>query len=158
MPDTTEMQQAFAMSYVANGGNASEAAKSAGYSAVSARQQGSALLDKPHVVAAIHAEQARLIGTDLATTAVGVVRSVLQGKPDTEVGKKLQADVAIKVLDRAGHVAPKAADVDVGPTKPMNEMTVQELEAFVARASDAFVRVAADPNPTSKPKDEQSVH
>jgi phage terminase small subunit len=155
MPDTTEMQQAFAVAYVANGGNASEAAKTAGYSAVSARQQGSALLDKPHVVAAIHAEQARLIGTELATLAVGVVRGILE---DANAHPKLRLDAAKTVLDRAGHIAPRSAELDAGLSKPMNEMSVPELEAFVKRAQEAFARVEASPNPSFNPKDGPSVH
>lgn len=45
----TPKQEAFCIAYVANGMNASQAARDAGYSQSSARQRGRELLDRPHV-------------------------------------------------------------------------------------------------------------
>jgi len=45
----TDMQKRFAIEYASNGGNATKAAKDAGYSAKSAHEIGRQLLDKPHV-------------------------------------------------------------------------------------------------------------
>ncbi len=50
MPDkATDMQKRFAVEYASNGGNATQAAKDAGYSAKSAHEIGRQLLEKPHV-------------------------------------------------------------------------------------------------------------
>jgi len=50
MPNkNTDMQKSFAIEYASNGGNATQAAKDAGYSAKSAHEIGRQLLDKPHV-------------------------------------------------------------------------------------------------------------
>ncbi len=56
----TEKQQAFALEYASNGGNATAAAKTAGYSEVSAHELGRQLLEKPHVREAIHGELMKL--------------------------------------------------------------------------------------------------
>ena len=61
MPATdTQMQQAFAVNYVTNGGNATKAAKDAGYSAKSARVLGHRLVNNPTVQDLIQRELGRL--------------------------------------------------------------------------------------------------
>src|SRR5262245_38027389 len=65
----SEQQQAFTVAFVRNGGNASAAAKEAGYAEPS--QIAYALMRVPMVLLAIRAEQARVIGADLATVAIG---------------------------------------------------------------------------------------
>lgn len=50
MPNkNTDMQKRFAVEYASNGGNATQAAKEAGYSDKSAHEIGRQLLEKPHV-------------------------------------------------------------------------------------------------------------
>ncbi len=50
MPNiNTDMQKRFAVEYASNGGNATQAAKNAGYSDKSAHEIGRQLLEKPHV-------------------------------------------------------------------------------------------------------------
>jgi len=50
MPNkNTDMQKRFAVEYASNGGNATRAAKDAGYSDKSAHEIGRQLLEKPHV-------------------------------------------------------------------------------------------------------------
>jgi hypothetical protein len=50
MPDkATDMQKRFAVEYASNGGNATQAAKDAGYSTKSAHELGRQLLEKAHV-------------------------------------------------------------------------------------------------------------
>ncbi len=70
----TDLQQRFVVEYVANNGNATSAAKAAGYSAKTAGQIGFKLLGNPHIHDAIRAEQRRLFNGDLATKALGVLR------------------------------------------------------------------------------------
>ena len=56
----TDQQKAFAVEYASNGGNATAAAKAAGYSEKSAHEIGRQQLEKPHVRDAIHAELMKL--------------------------------------------------------------------------------------------------
>jgi len=140
MADPTENQAAFAVAYVANGGNGTEAAKAAGYSPQTARQQAASLLNKPHVRDAIHAEQARTMGTELASAAVGRLRQIIN---DQSAHPKIVLDAAKTILDRAGHVAPKAAEPEPPARKPLAEMSVQELEEFIRRGRETQAQDAA---------------
>lgn len=56
----TDMQKRFAVEYASNGGNATQAAKDAGYSAKSAHEIGRQLLEKPHVHEMVMKELNRL--------------------------------------------------------------------------------------------------
>jgi phage terminase small subunit len=67
----------FVEAFVANGGNATEAAKAAGYSAASARYQGSKLLADPNVSQQIAARSEKL-AKKYELTADLVTRSIVQ--------------------------------------------------------------------------------
>lgn len=56
----TDMQKRFALEYASNGGNATQAAKSAGYSEKSAHEIGRQLLEKPHVHEMVLRELSRI--------------------------------------------------------------------------------------------------
>lgn len=56
----TDMQKRFSLEFASNGGNATAAAKAAGYSAKSAHEQGRQLLENPKVQEAIMRELMRL--------------------------------------------------------------------------------------------------
>lgn len=56
----TDMQKRFSLEFASNGGNATAAAKTAGYSAKSAHEQGRQLLENPRVQEAIMRELMRL--------------------------------------------------------------------------------------------------
>lgn len=56
----TDMQKRFAVEYASNGGNATQAAKEAGYSDKSAHEIGRQLLEKPHVHEMVLKELSRL--------------------------------------------------------------------------------------------------
>src|SRR5882757_6351413 len=58
-------------------GNASEAARQAGYSARSAAEIGRQLLEKPHVQTAIREANQRLISGQIATKAVALLERVI---------------------------------------------------------------------------------
>ena len=148
----TDMQTAFVVAFVFNGGNATQAAKKAGYSAHSARVQAQILLAKPHVLAAIHVEQARVIGGELATLAVGVVRNILK---DKTASKAVRLDAAKVALSLAGHVAPKAPEAIDNKDKPVSEMTVEELEDFIRKGREAMDR-SARPMIDATPEVDQS--
>ena len=95
-------KRAFVLEYVANGGNATEAAKTAGYSETTARQQGSRLLTNVDILAAVRALQALTDGARgevAAYDALRVLHETIIGlrEPDRP-GEVL--DAAKALLDR----------------------------------------------------------
>src|SRR5438309_741957 len=71
----TEQQQRFVTAFTIDPGaigNASEAARRAGYSEHSAREIGRQLLDKPHVQVAIREANQRQISGQMATKAIAL--------------------------------------------------------------------------------------
>lgn len=134
MRELTEQQAGFVAAFTSETGaigNASEAARRAGYSVTSAREIGRQLLDKPHVRAAIDDANRAQISGKLATKAVEVLEGILN---DEQAAPKLRLDAAKTVLDRAGFIAPKAKErpPEGSARKSINSMSVAELEAFVA--------------------------
>ena len=72
MAELTLKQKAFADNYIANGGNATDAARKAGYSERSARDIGSENLTKPHISSYIAERQSQIErqkGTDIMSLA-----------------------------------------------------------------------------------------
>lgn len=131
--ELTDQQGRFVVAFTSEHGaigNVTEAARRAGYSDKSAHEIGRQLLAKPHIRAAIDDAHRQQIGGALAAKAVGVLDAILS---DPEASMKLKLDAAKTVLDRAGHIAPKAADPDrPAEHKPLAEMTMVELQAHLA--------------------------
>jgi hypothetical protein len=48
------------------------------------------------------------------------------------------------VLDRAGHIAPKASSPEMIGDKPTTEMSLDELEAFIRQGQAALANVGGD--------------
>jgi phage terminase small subunit len=135
------MQDEFVASYVANAGNATQAAISAGYSPKSARQIGGRLTKNPTVQRMIRDEQQRLIGGRLASLALGVLEQVMM---DTEAPYGARVDAAKTVLDRAGLPAVPAALIASGHLiegKPMQQMSKDELQDFIAKGTAELKRI-----------------
>ncbi len=140
MPKTgTELQQRFAVEYVTNGGNATSAAKVAGYSAKTAGQMGFKLMGNPHVQDAIRDEQRRLLNGDMATKALGVLRSIMENE-DAPAGARV--DAAKTVLDRAGLVAIRTSQDDQ-PDAPLTQLPVEQLRKVIA-AGEAKIQELQD--------------
>ena len=91
-------QGEFVRAYVALGGCASAAARQAGYS--DSAHEGFRLLNNTHVRDAIHAEQARVIGCELASRGVKTLLDLMQAE-DTPAHVKFQA--ARFCIESAGH-------------------------------------------------------
>jgi phage terminase small subunit len=124
---TTDLQHAFVVEFVSNGGIATKAAASAGYSQQSARQIASQLLNKPHIQEAIRREQRkRLYG--LGSKAMSVIESILD---DEAAPAGVRLDAAKTVLDRCGLTAETAKTEQLQNSKPLEEMTADELQAFI---------------------------
>lgn len=145
MRQLTEQQKGFVREYVRNGGNGTEAARKAGYSASRPAQQAHDLLVLSHVQEAIHREQSRLIGSDLASKAIVIIEGILNDESlaTSVAGRKLQFEASKTILDRAGHIAPKAAEPEMAGDKPLNTMSVEELEAFIRDGRESLRRMEA---------------
>lgn len=100
-PHLTAMQEAFATNYVANGGNATRAAKAAGYAKASAHVEGCKLLRKAPVIEAI----GQLAMQQLAGHAPGAIARVahLMSRAKSEY---VQLEAAKDVLTRVGLATP----------------------------------------------------
>lgn len=101
----TRRQAAFVEQYVANGGNASKAAKDAGYSESAAGTIGWKLLRLDSVSQEIFRLTARTIGLNAAAAAARVVQLASSARSEY-----VQLEAAKDILDRAGIVQPKQVD------------------------------------------------
>lgn len=140
MRDLTEQQQCFVVEYTSGEGaigNASEAARRAGYSPRSAAEIGRQLLEKPHVRAAVDGAIREQFGGRLAVKAVAVLEGFLD---NPKVSDKVRLDTAKAVLDRAGLVARPATVAQ--PEDPLAGLSIDELRALLAEANAANGRQA----------------
>lgn len=135
MTDLTPQQAAFVHEYVSNGGNGSDAARKAGYSEISAGKYAHELTRKKHVQEAIHLEQRRVLNGPLASLALTVLKGVLE---DAKTAAGVRVDASKAVLDRGGHSPVKAADAPKSGERPLDEMTIAELEAFICEKEAAL--------------------
>lgn len=126
VPDLTDSQQTFVREYVRNGGKGAEAARVAGFSEKSAGKYAYQLLEKAHVLEAIHREQRRAF-TELAAISLGQAKMMLED-PKTPAGARVQ--LIMTVCDRANLAAIRSGDADDGETKPLREMSMDELLAI----------------------------
>ena len=127
----SDKERKFAAHYCISGDSTASAA-ACGYQDKSAAIMGWRMLRTPHVLAAIHAEIARALVSD-AVLERGVAVSLLK---DETTPAKLRADLAIKLLDRAGHVTPRAKSREDGADRTLHEMSRDELLAQKARLED----------------------
>lgn len=137
----TEMQRAFVVHYT-NGegcvGNASEAARRAGYSVKTAKEIGRHLVAKPHVREAIEAANREAISGRLSVKASALLERALD---DESVPMRVRVDAAKAVLDRGGYAAPSAFERAAAfaarehRDKPLHMMTLAEVEQRMAALS-----------------------
>ena len=131
----TEQQRELVRYLVVEGKPPEEAAKLAGYHPKSAYRT----LRLPAVAAAI----SETIQLDLASVraplAYRVAKSLLQ---DESVSARVRADLAIKVLDRAGHIAPTRKETPA--QKALSEMSREELAAFIDRNEKEIDRIEGE--------------
>lgn len=120
----------FAVAYVANGGNGTQAAIEAGYSVNSARQQAYKLTRNPMVQRLIREEQQRVIGGRLCSQALGVLESIMMN-PDAPAGARV--DACKTILDRGGLPAIPANQIvrESGDMSPMSEWGLADLNRFI---------------------------
>src|SRR5262245_42809698 len=122
----TEQQRELVKYIVADGKAPEEAAELAGYHPKSVYRT----LRLPAVAAAVSESHRLDVAATGAPLAYRVAKSLLK---DESVSARVRADLAVKVLDRAGHIAPTRKDPPSSQSKPLSEMTRDELAAFIAR-------------------------
>ena len=127
----TNRQRRFVQEYVRNGGNGNAAVAAAGYNTAHPNASLRALLRKPHVIEALHTERERVLRGKLANRALGVLEELMDD-PATPAPVRFQT--ARTVLQMAGHGAGEEPDRNQ-PDKPLIEMSVAELEAFIRDGS-----------------------
>lgn len=122
-----DQQELFALAYVTNGGNASEAARSAGYAVP--ETYGPRQLTKPHVAARVR----QLVALDITSQLGRLVAMAMEiaNDPLTPPRERLQAIFGL--LDRGGLAVPKGQNG--GPT-----VAVQVNVAATAGDAQAAIR------------------
>lgn len=135
MQGLTAQQQAFVEHLILSGGNAADAARSAGYAPESAPQAAYRLTRLPHVQAAVRAEQERVLRGRLASKALGVLEAVM-GDENAPAGARV--DAAKTILDRAGLPALRHVNGNDRSEQQLTEMSRAELEAFIGRSQFAI--------------------
>lgn len=127
----TEMQAAFVRYLVCEGCTQTEAARRAGYKDAGARAW--ELMQKPHILEAIHKERSRLIEGDLANVAMKTLRDVMG---DKEAPASARVSAAKAAFDIGGYT--KKADMAPARDKELSEMSIEELEALVIRGEKSL--------------------
>lgn len=135
----TERQRVFVRCYVASGGNASESARSAGYSEESCRATGYKLTRNPAVMRAVREEQMAVIGGRAASKAILTLEKALD---DPEVPWGAKIDAARTILDRAGIVSVPAHLIARSlEEKDVSEMTAEELRVFIREGTAQLAEI-----------------
>jgi hypothetical protein len=157
-PTLNENQAAFVREYVRNGGNATAAAITAGYSKERARHTGWDLTHLPKISDAIKKEQMRHIGGELANVALGTLSSIMR---DEAAPAAARVQASRWVLEAAGHGLPAAAlAARLGMTdadKPLSEFSLADLEEMTRRASESLERMRSVNAPTIEADDAQVI-
>lgn len=120
------------ISYFVESGDAVAAAKAAGYAESTSGNARNVILTQPHIAKAVaFAVRARLAAS--TPMALKVIETI--AKDDT-LPAKVRLDAAKTLLDRAGHVAPRAVAPDNATETPLHEMTVDQLKDLASRLGD----------------------
>ena len=95
-----EQQEAFAVAFASNGGNATAAAKEAGYSEHTARQQGQRLAKHPNVLKRIAEECTYLMASNVPA-ALAAQRTLLSSSRSDMVKHLVATDMLDRTLGKA---------------------------------------------------------
>ena len=135
----TEQQTAFVRAFVANGGIAARAAKTAGYQ--SPNPESWRLMQNSAVIGAIQDETARLIATG---GAVGVA-TIIRLAQDLAAPAAAQFSAAKWLAEAGGHglAVTKAGMGQDLTDKPLEDMSLAELQTFITAGSLALKQTRA---------------
>jgi phage terminase small subunit len=137
--DFTEKQKAFVEALVITG-NQTQAAIAAGYAPDHAGKMASTMLRQPAILAAVQIGVAR----DLAKGAAMASRVLQDFAADKTLDPRLRVVCARDILNRAGHIAPKAVAASSTAAKPLNEMSMVELRELADKLEDELSGRAKD--------------
>lgn len=126
MTNLTDQQQQFVHHLVTSGCNPTEAARAAGYAVP--KQEAYRLTRLPHVQSAIRSERERLISAHGANVALSTLMEIMK---DQAAPASARVGASRTMLEVAGLFDKAGRDVTSG--KSMSEMTVDELQATVAK-------------------------
>lgn len=132
----TPMQSRFAYLVGHDGLSLTKAAEGAGFA--KGHNYGSHLMRNPHIRAAVHAIRAAAIEGDLASLALSTMRSLMR---DDLTPAPVRFQAAKWTLETCGHRAAAEAAGAPAPEKSLSDMSLQELEAFIARGESALDRL-----------------
>ena len=123
----SEQQEKFAEAYACNGGNAADAAREAGYSAKTAKEQGFALIRKPHVLARVRellderkTRYAPLVLKGLAELAANAEAETVKRQALADLGKMV--GLADSRLDVTVHSEPTIEELTARIKATMEEL------------------------------------
>jgi hypothetical protein len=137
--DFTEKQKAFVDALIENP-NPMRAAIDAGYPAEHASQIASVMVRQPAILAAVQIGIAR----DLAIGAAKSNRLLQTIVAGEQYDPRLRVVCARDILNRAGHIAPKAVAASSSAVKPLNEMSMTELRELADKLEDELSGRAKD--------------
>lgn len=135
----TPSQQAF-ITEIAKGLDPEDAAIQSGYSPLSARVIAWDLLQQPQILAAVQIAVAR----QLAAAAPLALRVLKEFVADVTLDKRLRVVCAKTLLDRAGHIAPKAAAAGQAGDVPLNELSMADLRQLADKLEGEIAGRAKD--------------
>ncbi len=126
--DLTEMQAAF-VRHVSEGVEPNQAVTLAGYGTSNIYSRAQELLRAPQVLAAIHTKvRHRLVAG--APIALAVIERLVT---DDTTPPKIRLDAAKTLLDRAGHIAPRAIADKATHELALHEMSIASLRQLADR-------------------------
>lgn len=135
----TDLQSGF-IAHLVSGLLPGKAALAAGYPESSAGVAASRLLRNPKVLQTLHIELSRALQCD-ATMARAVIARMAN---DETMHPKIRLDAAKTLLDRAGHIAPRAAASKDASEISMHEMSTDELRSLANKLEDEIAGRAKD--------------
>lgn len=141
----TPQQRAF-VDEIIGGSDIGEAAAKAGYGNENSGAIGSAMLQHPAILAAVQIGVAK----QLALAAPVALKLLKRFVADETIDKRLRVVCAKTLLDRAGHIAPKAIAASSGAVVPLNEMTMTDLRALADKLEGEIAGRAKEVSSASK--------
>lgn len=135
----TDKQRAFVRAII-SGRDKTTAAIDAGYSKDTAQEISWAMMQQPAIIAAVQVGVAR----DLATAAPVALKVLYDYVGDKTIDPRLRVVCARDILNRAGHIAPKAVAASSSAVKPLNEMSMTELRELADKLEDELSGRAKD--------------
>ena len=128
-----DRERTFVDALVKNGGNQKAAATAAGYAHPAIA--GHKVARRPRVMAELRAARERTLNNRLATLALNTMEELMS---DTKVSPAVRFQAARWTLEAAGHSPRALRDIGFDPDKPLTEMNLSELQAFIAAGSQAL--------------------